>query len=49
MSSNDPDFPPIPNLGSSLYLEYKEAVYDTLFTGIVCGEGQETRRYSSNF
>jgi hypothetical protein len=29
--------------------QYKEAVYVSLFTGMVYGEGQETRRYLSNF
>ena len=31
------------------YHRYKVAVYDNLFTGVVYGEGQETRCYLSNF
>jgi hypothetical protein len=31
------------------YPQYKAAVYDNLFTGMVYGEGQETRLFSSNF
>ena len=30
------------------YSQYKGAVYDNLFNGIVYGEGVETRRYSPN-
>ena len=31
------------------YLGYKSAVYDNLFTGMAYGEGQEIRRYFSQF
>jgi hypothetical protein len=45
---HDPDYL-IPGSGPFIYFEYKLAVYDNLFTGIACGEGQDTSRYSSNF
>jgi hypothetical protein len=32
-----------------LYIVYKQASYDKLFTGIAYGEGQETCCYLSNF
>jgi hypothetical protein len=32
-----------------LYILYKQAVYDSLSTGIVSGEGQEICCYLSNF
>jgi hypothetical protein len=48
MSSDAPDFSEL-QLISSYYYQYKLAVYDNLSTGIVYGEGQETRRYSPNF
>ena len=38
-------FASVSNIG---YSQYKEAVYDNLFNGIVYGEGVETRRYSPN-
>jgi hypothetical protein len=31
------------------YHEYKVRVYNCLFAGIACGEGQVTRRYPSDF
>jgi hypothetical protein len=35
--------------GQGLYYGYKIAVLDNLPNGIAYGEGQETRRYLSNF
>jgi hypothetical protein len=36
-------------LNFTYFPTYKLAVYENLSTGIVYGEGQETRRYSPNF